>query len=279
MFPPYGQHPQIRKSIVPEFGEFGIKKSDWLDVSPVSLDQIIHVPNNIDTNIPFTASIFKFKTPFEDMNHRISCKGDEVLSPITIEYECEEKLFDRAYNRIKELPNGWFELWHQDHNVDNGFHFPEPWGEGTELIDHLESLLPIESPLVNHNKLSSRQIDKYDCNRLHFDSFEGMRKTESALQLPVYRYFLNLGDSDRLSLIGVHDKDFIDNSMGNYTPNNYLNPFIEACGRNLPMVAIDTPPRNTHNRTIHGYKILTTHLIHGEFGPKDDYLAIINSLS
>lgn len=60
-----------------------------------------------------------------------------------------------------------------------------------------------------------------------------------------------------------------------YTPN-LLNSFFEYHNRKLPFIIVTTPARQKD--TIYGIKIPRTHILHGEYGHKNDLLAIVNSL-
>lgn len=257
-------------------GGLGIQSSNWFSISANHFDQRVHVQNNEDCSIPFDISIFEFSGQrLED--HFVLCRGVPVISPTEVPYHLDDSTFDKLFQRVKGLPNDWFEIWPSDHNVDHGFHFADPWGEATQVLEDLSSGLDITPPKVNHNKISSRQKDKYDCNELHLDSFEGMRRNENGGRMPIFRHFLNLDSKPRTTLVAMHDTSLVDQFVGpDYRPD-YLDPIISASRSNMPMLKLTLPPRDPVTKKVYGYKLLTTHLIHGEYGPKDDLLAIINS--
>lgn len=262
---------------IPAFDErLGIQSSPWFSISENRFDQRIHVADNEDCTIPFDISVFEFSGQcIED--HFVTCRGIPVISPTVAPYSVDDAIFDRVFERVKGLPNDWFEIWPADHNVDHGFHFADPWGEATEVLDDLSSGLDITAPVVNHNKISSRQRDKYGCNELHLDSFEGMRTDENGGRMQIFRHFLNIDDKPRTTLVAMHDPSLVDQFVGPDYRSDYLDPIITAANGNIPVLKLTLPPRDPITKKVYGYKLLTTHLIHGEYGPKDDLLAIINS--
>jgi len=257
---------------------YGIRSNRLIFVPTNKFERLIPVAKNEDCSIPFNLAIFELADP-NFRNHIVSCRGSNIISSTSTFYTIEEGKFDQAYNRLKELPNDWFEIWADNHNVNEGFHFPDRWGEPTEILEHLSMNLDVMPPKVNHNKLSSKQVDKFSCDEMHLDSFEGMRKDDFGRRQRIFRHFLNLGNKPRTTLVAVHDTDLVDRYVGSDYRPDYLNPIIQANRCVLPVLKLTLPPRDPVTKQVFGYKILTTHLVHGEYGERDDFLAIVNSLT
>ncbi len=277
-FPPYGVLSQeVGSYDVPSFDERrGIRSNNILSVPSNKFEQRVLVTDNEDCTVRFGLNIFELSDPRREA-HEVLCRGEAVIKPTQTSYGVSDDLFDRAFDRVKKLENDQFEIWPANHNVHEGYHFADPWGEVTEILTDLSSGLDITAPLVDHNKISSRQVDKYGCNELHLDSFEGMRKDEGENRQRIFRHFLNLGDTPRTTLVALHDTNLVDRCVGpDYRPD-YLDPIINTARAELPVLKLTLPPRDPESKMVYGYKLLTTHLVHGEFGPKDDLLAIVNS--
>lgn len=267
-----------RHSSVPPYDfKWGLRSNAVFQMPAQSYVKTIAVDQNEDCTLPFALHMFEFDQRDWD-NHIVSCRGVNVLEPTMVRHGLSEALFDKARDRVQSLKNDWFEIWPADHNVNEGFHFPDPWGEVTEILKHLEARMDTTKPPVNHNKISSRRSNKFGCDELHLDSFEGMRVDAHGHRQRVFRHFLNLGTTPRTTLVAVNDIDFVDRHIGHAYKPDYLDPIISACGQHLPIIKLTLPPRDPETNTIYGYKLLTTHLVHGEYGEKGDLLAIVNSM-
>lgn len=214
--------------------------------------------------------------PFSEV--RASAGGAPILTPFAIPYAAPEIAFDAIKSQIRSLPNNYYELWPSDHNVNSGSHFPDPWGDATAMLSHLEFFVPTVRPPVNHNKISARRQDMNGLNELHVDGFEGMPADAHNLRMPVFRHFYNMGTSWRTTAIALHAPAMVDKFVPNAYTHGYLDKMFDAMGCQLDVAILNIPPRDPSNGLMYGLKILTSHLVHGEYGKKDDMLAIVNSL-
>lgn len=215
-----------------------------------------------------------------DPSHSDECvltiAGATVVARTTIDITLESAILQRVKTQIASLPHAWYEIFPSDHNIDQGFHFPDPWGDASALLARLAQKIPgLAPPPVNHNKISSRRVDNYALDEIHVDSFEGMRLTNDRRTL-VWRYFLNLGNGIRWTAIVPFDPDVIDNLLSTDYHDYYLDPVYAAAEWTIPVLLIPTPGRE-HDR-IHALRLCTTHLLHSEYGHRGDLLAVINSL-
>jgi hypothetical protein len=236
------------------------------------------IENAEDVSAPFDVSIYRLDSYVNDDIPRLllSLLGEPQITALRVECDVGDDLVAAVRRRIGELPNDWYEIFPADHNVTEGFHFPDPWGETTELLSRLASLVAVTEPPVNHNKVSSKRRDKFGLNELHLDSFEGMRRDENGRRLRIWRYFFNLGENERLTAVVPLNPALVDELIPlDYKPN-LLDELVDAAERDLPVVLVPTPGRV--GKSISGLKLLTTHMVHGEYGSKGDLLAIVNSL-
>ena len=255
---------------------FGVRTGGLFEIPRNHYVGSIPVAESFDSTLPFNVHLFELDGPLQQQ--KVKCRGIEVISPVSISYDLDEGFFDSAYARLKNLDGDLFELWHRDYPLHTKTNFPDPWGEATAIIEYLTSQLDITSPPFNHNKISSKKHDKFECNELHLDSFEGMRVNERGQRQFVYRYFLNLGNDPRDTVVAINDIDFTANRVAIDNNPKYLDAILRETQCQLPMLKLNTQPRDPKTRTIHGYKVLTTHLVHGEYGTANDFFAAINSL-
>lgn len=205
----------------------------------------------------------------------LAVAGGEVVTRMTIEVTIEPGLLTAVRSRLNTLPNDCYEIFPSDHNLHEGSHFPDPWGESTALLGRLADALGRVPPPVNHDKVSSRRVDRYALDEIHVDSFEGMRVTAERRTL-VWRYFINLGEDVRWTAVVPFDPVVVDGLLAVEYHANFLDPVYYAASWQVPVLLVPTPPR-THNRT-HALRLCTTHLLHSEYGARGDLLAVINSL-
>ncbi len=206
----------------------------------------------------------------------LSVSGADLVTRAITEVTIEPSLLAAVRARLNALPNDWYEIFPSDHNLDDEFHFPDPWGEPTTLLRQLASALSqVMPPPVNHNKVSSRRVDRYMLDEIHIDSFEGMRLTAERRTL-VWRYFVNLGEDVRWIAVVPFNPVVVDSLLAVEYHASYLDPVFSAASWQLPVLLFPTPPRR-HKRT-HALKLCTTHLLHSEYGGRGDLLAVINSL-
>lgn len=206
----------------------------------------------------------------------VSVTEAKLVTRTTAEVTIEPELMTAVRARVDALPNDWHEVFPSDHNLNEGFHFPDPWGEPTTLLRQLADALNPVPPPVNHNKVSSRRVDCYALDEIHIDSFEGMRVTAGRRTL-VWRYFINLGEAVRWTAVVPFDPAIVDRLLAIDYHANYLDPVLRAAGWCVPIVLVPTPPR-TQGRA-HALKLCSTHLLHSEHGDRGDLLAVINSLA
>lgn len=235
---------------------------------------------NEDSSIPFNINVYQINEQYKkekiifSVNNKVFIKTFKINMPI----ELDNDLLKRVYNRIKSLPNDWYEIFPVDHNVNRGFHFPDPWGETTKLLNLLEKEIKPVKPKFNHNKVSSKKFDKFNLNNMHIDSFEGMRYNSKGKRLKIWRYFINLGKMERTTFFSPLNPKMLDRLVPIDYNKNLFDSLILEAEREIPCVIIKIPGRDLKNKKIYGIKICTTHLLHSEYGAKDDFLAIINSL-
>jgi hypothetical protein len=208
----------------------------------------------------------------------LSYKGIPLIRYVSIKPEISDNIIEEAYQRLKSLPVGRNEIWPEDHNVHEGYHIADPWGEATLLLSSLEKEMDVLRPPENHNKLASKSFNRFALDELHIDSFVGMERDKDGKKLRIWRTFYNLGNKHRTTIVGVHNPDFVDHFTQEQISHSYLPTLAKELNFIIPSLLLSIPPRNTETGEIFGFEILTTNLLHGEYGPKDDYIAIINSL-
>jgi len=251
--------------------------------SEVRLVPLIHlrriqVAESTTCRLPFTVDLHGFEAPFADLGVCFSLGERRLIETVACECELPEDLTDKVLTQIENLEGERYELWPADHNLNEGHHFPDPWGDASFLLATLERSLPIVRPPVNHNKISSRKQARLGCDGFHIDAFKGMQINEEGKRTRIWRYFMNLADQPRTAIVCLHDPELVDRHVPLLLSPGYLTGLIAACEGRLRAVVLETPPRDRRRNLIHGFKILTTHLLHCEYGPKGDLLAVVNSL-
>lgn len=201
--------------------------------------------------------------------------GAELVTRKTTDVAVEPSLLAVVHARLNALPNDWYEIFPSDHNLHEGFHFPDPWGGPTALLSRLADALGRVPPPVNHDKVSSRLADRYALDEIHGDSFEGMRVTAERRTL-VWRYFINLGEDVRWTAVVPFDPVVVDDFLAVEYHANFLDPVFAAARWQVPVLLVPTPPRT--QSCTHALRLCTTHLLHSEYGAHGDLLAVINSL-
>lgn len=228
-----------------------------------------------DASKPVTARIYRVESAGTEICV-LTLRGSPVVTRTTIDITLQTETFKVVQDQITGLPHDWHEIFPSDHNIDDGFHFPDPWGDASALLTRLaQKISGLVSPPVNHNKISSRRIDKYALDEIHIDSFEGMRVTNDRRTL-VWRYFLNLGHELRWTAIVPFDPTVVDDLLSVNYHENYLDPVYAAADWTIPILIVPTPGRQRGR--IHALRLCTTHLLHSEYGDRGDLLAVINSL-
>lgn len=236
------------------------------------------VPHAEDCSMPLNLNLFKFADEIKFTEQSIYAGEMKIVQPFSMQVDLPTDCLSHVAEQIKNLPNDYFELWPRDHNVNNGFHFPDPWGDATLLLEALEKGLPIVTPSVNHNKISSKRTDKHSLDELHFDSFEGMRLDEAGHRMPIWRYFINLSQQSRTTAVALHTPALAEEKLPIDYEENMLDGIMNEMKGNLDMLILETPGADIAEGKLSGFKILTTHILHGEYGCKGDLLAIVNSL-
>lgn len=238
-------------------------------------------PHHIDSialNVPLTIKAYEIAKPLKPGDLVLSFQRIPLIRYISIKPDIDDVAVQAAYERLKALPEGRNEIWPSDHNVNEGYHIADPWGEPTAVLNALEAQLDVIRPPENHNKLASKPYDKFALDELHIDSFVGMERDDEGKKLKIWRTFLNLGDTDRTTLIGIHDPNYVDQLSQEELEHSYVSKLSKELDHELPAFVLSIPPRDKETGEVFGYEILTTNLLHGEYGHKDDYIAIINSL-
>lgn len=228
-----------------------------------------------DMSNPWTAEIYDLAEAAQEDQVLLQFDDEVDVSRCSFEVALPPELLGRVRARLRDLPGDRYEIFPVDHNVNEGFHFPDPWGEASELLQRLERVTRAVRPPVNHNKVSSRKRDRYDLQELHVDSFEGMRLTNGR-RTKIWRYFINLGEQERLTTVVPFHPIALDNLLSTAYHPGYLDRVLQEAGGNIPVLVLSTPRRESHR--VHALKLCTTHLLHGEYGQRGDFLAIINSL-
>lgn len=236
-----------------------------------------HVDRMDDASLGFEAPIYAIEPAQQAGEILLDAAGEALATSVAIRASLDPALLGAVRRRLHELPGDWHEIFPSDHNVNRGFHFPDPWGEASALLDELESALDVTRPPVNHNKVSSKKEPRYRLDELHIDSFEGMRTDDNGRRRRVWRYFLNLGNKPRRTALVPLNPRLVDDLVPiNHQPEMF-DDLLMAAGGILPVALITIPP--LRDDLISGAKICTTHMLHGEYGPADDLLAIVNSLA
>ncbi|MEV6827095.1 hypothetical protein [Amycolatopsis sp. NPDC051102] len=213
-----------------------------------------------------------------DGHEILGVRGHTVVSRLSVRTAIEEGQLAAVRERLRGLPHDWYEVFHADHPVNRGCHFPDPWGEVTKLLLTLEDQVPgLTKPPANHNKVSSRRVDKFALNEMHIDGFDGMRVTDGRRTL-IWRYFFNLSDGDvRWVAVVPFDPDELDELVPVERTVDRFEQVYAAVDRRIPILLVPTPPRV--GGQLHALRLPTTHLLHSEYGKAGDLLAIVNSLT
>ena len=197
-----------------------------------------------------------------------------------------KSLVEKSEQRIHDLGGKYYEIWHKDHNVNDvshgGIHLPDPYGEPSDLIDTMicelqKNSFDVVDPKYNHNKVSSRKCNKFDLNENHIDSFEGYRLDDSGKRVMVWRYLINLREEPRTTCFCPYGRDDIDLIPKEYS-EKLFDLLFEKINKRLQHCVVTTPPANYQKGEFYGIKILVTHVLHSEYGEKDDFLLVVNSL-
>lgn len=221
-----------------------------------------------------------FQCCFPKKSQTILKINNEILvEALTIKVEeLTNELLDSVYQDLNSLNDFRYEIWHADHNVKDSIHLPDPTGHSTKLLNLLKSHVDVIEPVVNHNKVSSKPEDRFGLNHFHVDSFEGMRVDLNGDRQKIDRYFFNLDIKERDICIGILDPNLLSNLVPIEYKKDLLKDLIDCANRNLPLLKITTPGFNRETNELCVLKMRTTHVLHGEYGPKGDLLAIVNTL-
>lgn len=229
-----------------------------------------------DASRPVRLMIYRLHEESFESDLLLSFDSGYTVSRVAIKGEIEPALIDSVVGRIASLPEEWYEIFPEDHNLNNGFHFPDPWGEATQLLSLIESRIPtIRRPPVNHNKVSSRRFENFSLSGFHVDSFEGMRTTNGR-RTAIWRYFINLGQMTRWTAVIPADPAILNELVPIDYQTNFLDPVFDAFDWTVPVLLVPTPGRETHR--AYAVKLCPTHMLHCEYGASGDLLAIVNSL-
>lgn len=186
---------------------------------------------------------------------------------------------------LRRLPEPLYEIWHRDHPLADPPHVPDPWGSTSALLERLRASVKLVMPPANHEKVSSRREDRFGRNHMHVDSFFGMRTGAGGGRAVFDRYFFNLGSGPRDFLVAAFSPGALAALLPDeYIPDSgqgttrFLDPLLEAAGWSVPLVCFTTPPPDWPIHRIHGLKVRVTEALHGEFGAKDDLLAVLTAV-
>ena len=275
------------KVVIPR--ENSLHSSKCAHIAPNAFLEERIIRDNEDCSLPFRVKVYILLNQCTSPEIILRINNELLVSSMSIPYVLTDSLIEKVYSQLKRLPNDSYEIWPSSHEAKLGSHLVDPTGDVTELLAAIEHEIAIVKPLLNHNKVSSRKRDKFSLNEMHVDSFEGMRLNKDGKRIKVWRYFMNLGDTPRTTALAILNPLSVDSLIPvefknkqldelKYRPN-LLDDLVIAAGMELPYLIITTPPKDKEKKRIYGVKICTTHMLHGEYGLKDDFVAFINSLA
>ena len=215
----------------------------------------------------------------------LKLEGEELVAAFSASFEGVAELRHDVLTELGNLPEPCYEIWHRDHPVSSDHHIPDRWGATTRLLDLLRTRVRISPAPRNHDKVSSRREDRFGRNHMHVDSFYGMRTDAQGRRLKLDRYFFNLGTTTRDVLVAplspggldaLVPKDYVPDAGREVRP--WLAPLMDAVAWDIPLVCFRTPPPDLARGIVYGLKIRATHALHGEYGARGDFLAIVNSM-
>ena len=187
--------------------------------------------------------------------------------------------------QITNLERGLYEIWSVNHNVndylDGGNHIPDQHGHVTSVLEMLKKAIiesgeeVIDTP-VNHNKISMRKKSTFNLNETHLDSFEGMRLDDKGDRKEIWRYLINIGKEDRTTSFCPYPLD-IHKLIPTEFSKDLFDKLFKKLNLTLTHVIVNLPAMNLDTGEGYAIKYLATHLLHSEYGDKNDTLAIINS--
>lgn len=250
------------------------------------LEKKIIVNNGNISTIPIQATIYRIAHNYENQSAILEINSEVLVSSVVVPNDLNHNLAHELRMRINQLPHGEYELWSQNNKSKLGNYSIDIWGETTKLLTYFEEQVQVKKPMYDFNKITSKKIDSFNMDDLHLDSFEGMRLDQNGNRIKVWRYFFNLGNKGRPTvfcplnpvsvdlLIPVEFKDKEIDEL-EYR-SDLLDDLILSAGKSLPYCIIYIPPSDKSR--IYGIKMCTTHMLHTEYGPKNDLIAIVNSL-
>ena len=105
-----------------------------------------------------------------------------------------------------------------------------------------------------------------------------MRTDSEGNRQVVDRYFINLRDTEREFLVAPFDPSLVDRLAPMEYQENYLQAMFNEAEFEIPLVKFKMPAAKVGDGVFYAYKVRATHALHGEFGPCNDILAVINTL-
>ena len=59
---------------------------------------------------------------------------------------------------------------------------------------------------------------------------------------------------------------------------NYLQELFAAVDFDVPLLKFKMPPIDLERGLFYGYRVRATHALHGEYGPPNDLLGVVNTM-
>lgn len=221
----------------------------------------------------------------------LAANGTPLVERFTIQTPKAEQV--RLMTKLSELAihglrDDCYEIWGSGHNVHDydvgGFHIADKQnGPVSWLLRHLQETLvasghPVTPPPFNHDKVSFKKKPVLDVTGTHVDSFEGMRTDNSGDRLQMWRYFINLSDKPRSTLIAPLDPQDVSKTIPLDWSETYLDPLFTSLGKQMDMLKVTLEPADFSTGALQVFRTTTTHLPHAEYGYPNDTLAVIDSL-
>jgi hypothetical protein len=241
------------------------------------------------THSPIQVNVFDLTDPFPE-GPIFTSNGVDMLTGITIVMPRIHQ-FDRRVRRverqIKSMRDDCYEIWPASHNVNDygrgGFHLADNVGTATTLLNDItwairDSGFVVVDPPYDHNKISMKKKSDTALDGFHLDSFEGMRVDDNGSRRKIWRYFINLCYKPRPTVV-IPLRPEASSVVPLVYHEDLLDPLFTILDDKILALRVVIPPRDSRTGRFFGFRMLTTHLLHAEYGQPDDTLAIVNTLA
>jgi len=194
-------------------------------------------------------------------------EAKEIIPHIPI---CKSDLVGLHRNQEYKPNRGVIEIYSQNS--------PDTCSSAGSIFRILSEALNVTPPSVDHNKITTKLYKKTALSELHIDIFPDIGRDLQGKLTRIWRTFINLQEEPRTTFVCLHDPNIIDTLATSEDSPGHVEFLANHNNHEFQGVILTIPGANLNTGEFFGYEVLTTHLVHGEYGRDQDMVAIINSL-